>query len=504
MAEQKYILFDFGASNGRCMVAGFDGERITMEEIHGFDNVPVNYAGVLYWDILRLVNELKIGIQKACKLYPDAVSIGIDTWGCDFAYIDKYGKLLANPVNYRDEARYRYKNDLDALFGGEYEVFKLGGANTNNIMSLYEFYANKREDSSALDRAERFLMMPDLLNYYLTGIPTNEYTNATMTLMVDQKNKKWEKEFINRLELPDKLFGELLMPGTQIAGIQKRVLEELEVPALSVIGVATHDTSSAIAGVPLSTKEDNWAFLSLGTWAIFGVESDVAYLDERTFSTGLGNQGGCEGKNNFVNLFTGLWVIQQCYERWNYEAGEKIGWDAVVKAVEQAQNSMSSERAFIDPDAPEFAQPNSNMPHVVQEYCKKRGMPVPQGMGEIATCIFESLVLKIKKCFHDVQSITGKEIEILHVFGGGSKNRVLCQWIADALKVQVKAGPAETTSVGNVLMQMKGNGVISSLSEGRVISAKSAESETIEYYQKGDVGKWEQYYEKYMKILKGE
>jgi len=498
MAEQVYILFDYGASHGRCMVAKFDGEQIKMEQIHEFDNVPVNYAGVLYWDVLRLANELKVGIKKAYSLYPEAKSIGIDSWGCDFAFIDKEGKLLANPVNYRDEARYRYKNDMDNLFGGEYEVFRLGGANTNNIMSVYELYANKRENSAVLEKADKLLMMPDLFNYYLTGVPTNEYTNATMTLMVDQVNKTWENEFVKKLELPENLFGDLVMPGTKIGGLQTRIQKEFDVPEIPVISVATHDTASAIAGVPLNT-EGNWAFLSLGTWAILGVESEKLYTDEKTFATGFGNQGGCENKNNFVNLFSGLWVVQQCYERWCEEAGKKIGWEAVSESVAGATGG----KAFIDLDAAEFAQPNPNMPLIIQDYCTKRGMPAPSGMAEVARCINESLVLKIKKCYHDMVEMTGNEVETLYVFGGGSKNRFVCQGVADALGVMVKSGPAETTSVGNVLMQMMGTGAISTLAEGREISAKSSEAEIVTYTPQG-TQQWAQYYEYYLNMLKGD
>jgi sugar (pentulose or hexulose) kinase len=486
MAEKKYMLFDFGASHGRCLVVKFDGKRITMEEIHEFNNTPVNYAGTLYWDILYLVNELKIGIKKAYAAHPDVSSIGLDTWGCDFGFIDKYGTLLGNPVNYRNDARLRHKKECDA-FLGDYELFKLGGANLNHIMSVYELFANLKEDTTLLKAADKLLMMPDLLNYYLTGIPVNEYTNATMTLMVDQNNKIWEKKIINGLELPEKIFGKILMPGTKIGVIQKRISDELGVPQLPVIAVATHDTASAIAGIPLTDRED-WAFLSLGTWAIIGVECDRVITEERAYREDFGNQGGCEGKNNFVNLFTGLWVIQQCYERWNNEAGKQISWNAVVDAVKDARGGI----AFVNLDAEEFVPPSPNMPAVLQEYCKKRGFAVPQGMGEVARCVYESFVLKLKKNCEEMKSLAKTEVKVLYTVGGGSKNGLLCQWIADALKVKVKAGPAETTSVGNVLLQMKGLGEIASLAEGRIISAQSAQTEE---YNVRDTQKWNEYYE---------
>jgi sugar (pentulose or hexulose) kinase len=311
--------------------------------------------------------------------------------------------------------------------------------------------------------------------------------------MVDQTGKKWEKGIWDPLHFPATLFRDLIMPGTKIGNVQKLVSDELGIPQVPVISVATHDTASAIAGVPLS-GEKNWAFLSLGTWAILGTEGDKVYKDEKTFETGFANQGGCEGKTNFVNLFTGLWVIQQCYARWNEEAGKKIGWDAVSESVEKSAGG----RAFIDLDAGEFAQPSPNMPAVIQEYCKKKGMPAPNGMGEIAKCVYESLVLKVKKHYEEMKRLTGTESETLYVVGGGSKSDMLCQWLSDALKIHIKAGPAETTSVGNVLMQMKGMGDIASLNEGRVISAQSAV--ITEFDVKGDT-RWTEYYDTFLKFL---
>ena len=494
MKQKTYMLFDYGASHGRCIVAKFNGNTYSMHEIHDFDNRPVRYAGMLYWDILRLASELKIGIQKAFRSYPDIASIGIDTWGCDFGFIDKKGKLLSNPTNYRDEWRYKYKPILDDKMG-EFNIFKLGGANTNNIMGLYHMYALTQEHASELERADKFLMIPDLLNYYLTGIAANEYTDATMSLMVDQKNKVWQQDIIGSLGFPKHIFSDLVMPGKILGTIQKSMCDEFEIPCIPVVNVASHDTASAIAGTPLQDKGKKWAYLSLGTWAVFGAEKDTVYNDRDTFDTGFANQGGCEGKNNFVNLITGLWIIQQCYERWNSEAGNKIGWPAVVGAADAAKGG----KAFINPDAAVFALPNPNMPKVIQEYCVQTGQDVPQGMGEIARCVFESLVLKFRDCYEDMVRLTGEMCELLHIFGGGSKNTLLCQWTADALGIFVKGGPSETTSVGNLLMQMKAMGDISGLDEGRAISGASSD---LAVYPPGAKSIWDEYYGRYIEKAK--
>ncbi len=490
MQDKKYLLFDFGASHGRCILAKYKDGAFAMEEIHEFENRPVVYAGCLYWDILRLASEIKIGMQKAFARYTDIVSVGIDTWGCDFGFIDRDGKLIANPVNYRDELRYKYKPILDKRFG-EYELFKLGGVNTNTIMGLYHLYGLKCENAAELEVADKFLMIPDLMNYYLTGIAANEYTDATMSLMVDQHKKTWQWDIIKPLGIPQSLFSEIVMPGNILGSLQKSICDEFEVKPIPVINAASHDTASAIAGLPVKNTGDDWAFISLGTWAIFGVETDEQYLTEEVFRSGFANQGGCEGKTNFVNLFTGLWVIQQCYERWCKDNGEKLGWDYIVKCAEAAQGG----KAFINLDAAEFAQPNPNMPKQIQEYCKATGQRVPEGLGEIARCVYESLVLKFKYCYKTIEKFTGRSIELLHVVGGGSKNKLLCQWTADALKIPVLAGPAETTSVGNLLMQLKATGEIKDLSEGREISRRSFEPEK---YVPKDTQIWEDYYSRYM------
>lgn len=490
----KYLVFDFGASHGRCLVAEYDGNSFKMEETHEFDNRPVNYAGILYWDILRLSSEMAIGIQKSLKRYPDIRSIGVDTWGCDFGFIDNRGKLLANPINYRDEMRYKYKPELDELMGG-YEIFKLGGASIINIMGLYNMYALQRERASELAYAKRLLMIPDLLNYELIGEATNEYTDATMSLMVDQAQKTWQYELIDRLGFPRSIFADLIQPGTRIGRIQKRMCDEYNIPSIPVIAVASHDTASAIAGVPLQSKDRDWAYLSFGTWAIMGVETDLIYTDRKTFESGFGNQGGCEGKNNLNNCVTGLWVIQQCYEKWKNDDTGIERWDDVVYMASRAKGGI----AFIDLDALEFAQPNPNMPKAVVEYCRKRGHNLPENAGEIARCVYESLVLKMKSCFEDMQEITNKQYTLMHIFGGGAKNKLLCQWIADALGIPIKAGPAETTSVGNLLMQMKGTGEISSLAEGREISARSF---TLTEYEPKDQKVWAEYYMRYSKEIR--
>ena len=469
MSEKKYLIFDYGASHGRCLVAKFDGEAFIMDLMYDFDNRPVYYGGTFYWDILRLSSELNIGLVKAFKKYPDISCIGVDTWGCDFGFLDKDGRLLANPSNYRDEWRHRYKSVLDEKIG-EYEMFKLGGANTNPIMSIYYLYALKCEDASELKYADKFLMIPDLLNYYLTGVAANEYTNATMSLLVNQKNKNWQKELINKIGVSESLFLEVRQPGTVLGLLQKKICDELGIPSVPVVSVASHDTASAIAGVPLNGMQKKWAFISLGTWALFGQETNEIMIGRDLFEKGFGNQGGVDGKNNFINMITGLWIIQQCQAYWNGIRGKKVPWDEIVQAAEDAPAC----KAFINVQDSSFMLANPNMPQVIREYCRRKGRFIPETMGEVARVVYESMVFKFKECLEGIKDITHSSPEVLHVFGGGVQNKMLCQWMADAMNIQIKAGPVETTSVGNLLLQMKAMGDIASVDEGRAISAQSS------------------------------
>jgi sugar (pentulose or hexulose) kinase len=493
MEEKRYLIFDYGASHGRCLVANYNGRSFSMEQVHEFENRPVRYGGTFYWDILRLSSELDIGLLKAFKKYKDIVSVGIDTWGCDFGFLDKQGRLLANPANYRDELRHRYKPVLDKWIG-EYEIYKLGGANTNPIMAAYYLYALKCEGAAELEYADKFLMIPDLLNYYLTGEAVNEYTNATMSLLVDQENKRWQKRLIDGIGVPDNLFLKMKAPGTVLGKLRKELCAELNIPQIPVVSVASHDTASAIAGVPLTEEEKKWAFISLGTWALFGQETKDIKTGLDVFESGFGTQGGVDGMNNLINMITGLWIIQQCRERWNRERGEQVCWDEVAAAAVSAPSG----KAFINVQDPAFMLANPDMPGVICDFCRETGQYVPQSMGEVARVVYESMVLKFKDSLYKMEKITRHQIELFHVFGGGVQNGKLCQWIADALGKTVKAGPVETTSVGNLLMQMKAMGDIATVNEGRRISAASSK---IKEYSPENPMDWNENYSRYKNLF---
>ncbi|TFG64062.1 MAG: rhamnulokinase, partial [Spirochaetales bacterium] len=488
--KRQYLVFDLGASNGRAMVAECDGSTFSMEVVHRFENRPVHAAGTLYWDILRLFSEVKIGLQAAFKKYKDICSLGIDTWGCDFGLLDKNGKLLSNPVNYRDEKRHAYTPKLYTVLPRK-KLFQLSAGSMNEIMGIFQLFAFTQDRAVELESGDRFLMMPDLLNYLLTGVPVNEYTDATMALVCNQNTKTWEKELFSRLGIPEHLFRDIIFPGDTIGHVSKQVREELDIPIVPVIAVASHDTASAVTGLPIGRTDKSWAFISLGTWCISGIETEKPIINDEVYNLGYGNNAVAGGRNMLVNYITGLWIIQQCRMKWIHETGRDISWDEVVKESDSSEPG----RAFIDVDEPIFGDPKVDTQAEIIRYCGKRGVNILPSVGAIARCIYESLVLKFRHSLLCLEKITGKKIEIIHLVGGGSQNERLCQWTADSMGSVVIAGPTETTSVGNLLMQLYANGEIKSVEEGRVLSLNSSK---VKHFQPREKSYWDNLYAKYL------
>ncbi|UCB44926.1 MAG: rhamnulokinase [Spirochaetota bacterium] len=493
MATKNCLVFDIGASNGRVLVGQFNGKRFTMHETHRFDNHPVYVGETLYWDTLRLYSELQNGLVASMKQFKEIASLGIDTWGVDFGFIDKNGKLLSNPVHYRDERRNSICDEVYDIIQKE-ELFNLTGMFLLSIVSVFHLYALKKDSAFELSNAHKFLMTADIFNFFLTGEVYNEYTNATTTLLYNTKEKRWEQKILERLGVKKQIFGDVMMPGTQIGTISKSVCSELDIHSVPVVVPATHDTASAVAGIPVKRSNINWAFISMGTWCIVGIETPEPVITEAVLNAGYGNEGSAGGKTFLANNINGLWVIQQCRQRWIMEKGKDLSWEQIVSMASDARPLVS----FIDVDEPVFVQAQSDMPKVVQNYCTKKDQRTPETIGEVARCVYESLAMKFCYKLKKLESFTKKKIDILYLVGGGTKNKILCQWTADVMGIPVKAGPTETTAIGNLIMQLIGIGELASIDEGREAALISSDMSS---FEPQDVSIWKDAYQRFLGLI---
>jgi rhamnulokinase len=497
MSFKSYLIFDFGASNGRAAVANFDGSKFDIDVVHRFENIPVYANGILYWDFLRLFSELKAGIMAAAKKYKDMVSLGIDTWGVDFGLLDKNGRLIANLEHYRDEKRLTVEGEIYKVIP-ERQLFELSAGLLSPIASLFHLYELKKRKAVQYEKASYFLMFPDLFNYFLTGNMFNEYTEASTSLLANQVEKKWSRDIFKAMGFPEDIFCEIIQPGYVVGNLQKSITDELFVKSIPVVAPATHDTASAIAGFPIIDKSKNTLLLSMGTWGILAQETGSPVINDAMFAAGFANEAGVEGTNFIVNNITGLWITQQCMIKWRKEKGEDFSW----KNVDSMYPDAKPFQAFIDVDDPVFTPASLDMNKTVSQYCIRTGQALPEGAGGISRILYENLVFKVRLKLEQLEKINGKKIEYIHIVGGGSQNRLLCQWLSDATGLSVDSGPAETTAIGNLLMQLKASGDIKTLQEGRDISFNSS---VIEHFKPESFAKdtWDNQYQKYFKFISG-
>lgn len=495
LTQKNYLAIDMGASNGRAIIGKFNGSKLELEEIYRFENVPVFAAGTLYWDVLKLFLELKTGIKSAITKYKNISSIGIDTWGVDFGLLDKNKDLLSNPVHYRDS---RTKNIIEKVFEliPRKEVFRRTGTQIMELNSLYQLYSLRQKNSPILENARYFLMMGDLFNYFLTGEIFSEYTNSTGSQILDQSSKNWDNVMINKLNIPKEIFQQIIEPGVIIGKLNTEICKELDCKQIQV-AMVPYDTSSEITAIPVSPKnfDKNWAYLSCGTWSTVGVMLDKPIVSDESYYAGFGNEGGVEGKYHFLKNMIGLWIIQQCRKKWMQNTGKEINWEEIIGLTKNSNDN----NIFIDIDDPKFEKEIFNMPTTVIDFCRNSGQDIPETIGEISRCFFESLALKYKYNIIKLEDLISKRIELLHLVGGGSKNKLLCQWISDASGIPLIAGPGETTVMGNILVQMKACKDIDSISSGREIMIDSC---ILDNYEPESTEKWEKKYKLFKEVLK--
>ena len=488
----KTLAFDFGASSGRAILGQYDGKRLTLEETHRFPNNPVQIGNSLHWDVLRLFYEIKQGIvQTVHQGHRDLASIGIDTWGVDFGLLDAQGNLLGNPYHYRDSRTDGMLDEACRIAGRE-EIFGQTGIELIWFNTLYQLMAMSRQGSAILEKADKLLMMPDLFNYFLTGVTASEYTNSTTSQMYNVSEGKWAVDLMKKLGVPTDLYLDVVKPGTKIGTLLPEISKELGVPAIPVVSVASHDTASAAVSVPVTEGED-YAFISCGTWSIMGAEIDKPLINERTRRLNFTNEGGTGDKVLLMKNIMGLWLIQECKRQWEIDDGVAVSFND----LEQAAREAAPFECFIDPDDMSFAAPN-NMPDKVAAFCKKTGQKVPQTKGEIIRCIAQSLALKYRYTVESLEEIQGKKINRIHMVGGGIKDKLICSFTANATKREVVTGPVEATAIGNNLVQLMALGELKNLAEARQLVRDSFDTTT---YTADHSLDWDGAYEIFRKYL---
>jgi rhamnulokinase len=479
---------DLGAQSGRVALGAFDGERLSVEEVHRFPNVPVLAGGRLSWDILRLYEDILDGLTAA-GLVADVDSVGIDTWGVDFGLLDRQGRLVQNPVHHRDR---RTDGVMDTLFAEvpAREIYERTGVQLMPINTLVQLYAAVQSEDAALDIANRLLLIPDLLNYWLCGVIACEYTNATTTQCLDAGTREWATDLLERLRIPTRLFTEVVRPATVVDALLDEVADRTRLRRAVVAVPATHDTASAVAAVPV--RSPSAVYISAGTWALVGLELREALIDDRSLRANLTNEGGIDGTVRLLRNVNGFWLVEES-RRWWASQGRSLEIGELLESAAEAPPL----RSLVDPDAPELLRPGP-LPELIQAHCRRTEQPVPEEPGAVVRCILESLALKFRRTIDLLASVAGVTPPEVHVVGGGARNRLLCQWTADATGLPVLAGPEEATVVGNLLAQAIALGEIKSLEQGReVVRASFA----LVAYEPADQDAWDEAYGRFEELL---
>ena len=451
---------DLGAQSGRVAVGRFDGERLGVTEVHRFPNVPVRTRDTLNWDILRVYRDALDGLRAAAREAGHVDSVAVDSWGVDFALIDSKGRLVQNPVHYRDARRARAMDGVLTRIPAR-ELYDRTGIQLMPLNTVFELGAMAAEADPALHAAETMLLIPDLLHYWLCGVSTSEFTNATTTQCFDPHAGGWAADLLERLDVPTRLLPDVVQPATRLAPLSRAVVEETRLGGAEVVAVATHDTGSAVAAVPF--RQPGSIFISAGTWSLVGLETKEPVITDAAFAANLTNEGGVGGTFRLLRNVTGLWLIHECRRVWA-EEGREHSFDQLVALAKDAPALQS----FIDPDDATFGDPG-DMPARVRAFCAHTGQPEPVEPGAIVRCILESLALKHAQTIDVLASVTCASPREIHVVGGGARNELLCRWTADAAGLPVLAGPEEATLLGNLLVQAVALGEISSLAEGREV-----------------------------------
>jgi rhamnulokinase len=489
--DQRTYFFavDLGATSGRTIIGSIDVGQLHLEEVTRFPNHLIEQGGHFYWDIYALYFEMIRGLKEVAQRGLKITSIGIDTWGVDFVMIGDDGAILRNPRAYRDPITFEAMDDYLKHVISRKEVYNITGIQFMNFNSIFQLYAMKQEGNSALKHAQKILFVPDALSWMLTGNEVCEYTIASTSQLLDPRTKQLDERLLASLGLTRSMFGKMVNPGTPIGILTDEVQKMTGLGPVPVIAVAGHDTGSAVAAVP--AKDEKFAYLSSGTWSLMGIETKDAIISDLSYERNFTNEGGIEGTTRFLKNICGMWIYERCRKEWPEEV-RKLSHPELQGSAMQVE----AFRSIINPDDAQFANPDS-MINAIQQYCRKTNQPVPETPAEICRCIFDSLALRYKQVFQWMQEFAPFKLEVLHIIGGGSLNKYLNQFTANATGATVLAGPQECTAIGNIMMQAKAAHLVKDIWEMRQIIADSVD---LVKYEPTDKAVWDQAFDKYLKI----
>ena len=496
--KEYFFAVDLGATSGRTIIGNIEDGRFCLEEVTRFPNNLIEQGGHFYWDIYALYFEIIKGLKEVARRGLTITSIGIDTWGVDFVMIGDDGAILRNPRAYRDPITFDAMDDYLKHVISKKEVYDVTGIQFLNFNSIFQLYAMQREGNSALKAAQKILFVPDALSWMLTGNEVCEYTIASTSQLLDPRTKQLDERLLASLGLTRSKFGKMVKPGTVIGVLTDEVQKITGLGAIPVIAVAGHDTASAVAAVP--AKDEQFAYLSSGTWSLMGIETKDAIINDLSYERNFTNEGGIEGTTRFLKNICGMWLYERCRKEW---ASSKVEADLQAAAMSHPElqgSAMQVEgfRSIINPDDPLFANPSS-MTDAIRQYCRKTNQKVPQSPAEICRCIFDSLALRYRQVFQWMQEFAPFKLEVLHIIGGGSLNKYLNQFTANATGATVLAGPQEGTAIGNIMLQAKSAGLVEDIWEMRQIIANSLE---LVKYEPTDKAAWDEAFDKYLRIVK--
>ena len=490
MDQNKYFFaVDLGATSGRTIIGSIDKGQLHLDEVTRFPNNLIEQGGHFYWDIYALYFEIIRGLKEVAQRGLEITSIGIDTWGVDFVMIGDDNAILRNPRAYRDPITFDAMDDYLQHIISRKEVYDITGIQLMNFNSIFQLYAMRQEGNAALKYAKKILFVPDALSWMLTGNEVCEYTIASTSQLLDPRTKQLDERLLGSIGLTRSAFGEIVFPGTRIGILSEEVQKMTGLGAIPVIAVAGHDTGSAVAAVP--AKNEQFAYLSSGTWSLMGIETKDAIINDLSYERNFTNEGGIEGTTRFLKNICGMWLYERCRKEWPEEVRQLSHPELQGSAMQ-----VEAFRSLINPDDALFANPDS-MIGAIQQYCRQTKQPVPETPAEICRCIFDSLALRYKQVFQWMQEFAPFKLEVLHIIGGGSLNKYLNQFTANATGTTVLAGPQEGTAIGNIMIQAKAANLVNDIWEMRQIIANSLE---LVKYEPTDQTIWNQAFQRFQRI----